>query len=305
MEHGNMQTDQLKKHLQLFTEGTAVPPEDLPGGDAPSPAASQDSFSGPELAKRVQTIDGKKVVMVTAAEEAKIRELFGRMDALLKSHTDKDGNFFESVDFDSMTQSEQHRFILQNLHLLSEADQMVVLRGLVNEAGGMGRTAVDLAKAGFTNVIKPVAKFAYNDVIKPVVSHGYSDIVLPLLRKVGYGLAGVVGTVMLAGTAVTVWKAPWNKLFQAIFPDSPAIDQELSAEELAEYRSIEQEWSKLLTIPTDYLANNDIWLKFSDSLNADMNEYATRWKKFTEAMAKRKQTPPTPPLDQRLKNLIK
>jgi len=271
---------------------------------APAPATSQDSFSGPELAKRVQIEDGKKVVRLTAQEEAKIRELFGRMNAIMSKYLETDDQTFESVDFHSMTESEQQQYIMQNLHLLSEADQMVVLRAIMNEG------YKDLAKAAWNRVIEPLAKTGYNDVLKPIgqaVGNKVSRGVDAVGKAIGYTALGTGVTLGVSLGGMWAYEGGLKKLYKDIFPASPAVTQALSSEDQAESRRIEQEWARVLSDPTDYLSNNGIWLKYSDDLNADIYEYATRWKNFSEAMAKRKRTlptPPTPPIDQRLKNLI-
>jgi len=248
---------------------------------APAPATSQDSFSGPELAKRVQIEDGKKVVRLTAQEEAKIRELFGRMNAIMSKYLETDDQTFESVDFDSMTESEQQQYIMQNLHLLSEADQMVILRSITTEG------YKDLAKAAWNRVIEPLAKTGYTDVLKPYV-------IDPIGKIVKYGTIGVAGGLGISLGGMWAYEGGLKKLYKDIFPASPAVTQALSSEDQAESRRIEQEWARVLSDPTDYLSNNGIWLKYSDDLNADIGEYQTRWKNFSEAMAKRKRTPAVP-----------
>lgn len=281
-----------------LVEADEIDPSTVVLDPAPAPAPSQDSFSGPELAKRVQIEDGKKVVRLTAQEEAKIRELFGRMDVILGRYQETEDQTFESVDFESMTESEQQQYIMQNLHLLSEADQMVILRSITTEG------YKDLAKFAWNRVIEPIAKAGYNDVLKPIgqaVSNKVSRGVDAVSKAIGYG----TGALAISLGGMWAYEGGLKKLYKAIFPDSPAVTQALSPEDLAECRRIEQEWGRVISDPTDYLSNNDIWLKYSDDLNADINEYQTRWKKFSEAMAKRKRTLPTPPIDQRLKNLIK
>ena len=317
-----MQTDQLKKHLQLFTEGTPVPTDDLPGA---APAATPADVSG--LENRMQVVNGQKIVILTDEEEANIRKLFERIDTILSHYPDKDGKTFESVDFESMTESEQRQYIMQNLHLLSEADQMVVLRDLVNEApGGIGRSAIDLAKAGYNRVIEPGVKALYKDFVKPGIQgtgdvikkgiEGLGGLTADALRG-GGGLAkwtakwtaiGILAPIVLAGVAGFVWKAPWDRLFKAIFPADQEVLTTLSPEDLQEFRSIENDWNNLLVVPAKYLRDKGIWYKFSDSLNGDIKEYGDRWEAFNKDMKKRASAPPPaprPPLMQRLQDLVK
>jgi hypothetical protein len=97
---------------------------------APQPAAPQPAAkpatNSPAAAKLAPTLDG--------------------IDKLLKQYN------FESQDFDSffdsLTESEQRKFILKNLHLLSESEQMAERRDMLNEAGAWGLGQKGLRWAG-------------------------------------------------------------------------------------------------------------------------------------------------------------
>jgi len=317
-----MQTDQLKKHMQLLTEGTEVPPEDLPG---PAPAATPADVSG--LENRVQVINGSKVVVLTDQEEANIRKLFERIDTLLSHYPDKDGKTFESVDFESMTESEQRQYIMQNLHLLSEADQMVVLRDLMNKQG-IGKKAFDLAKATYGE-IKPGVTALYKDFVKPGIQgagnlvkkgiEGLGGLTADALRGGGvtanwlakWGGAGILLPVVLGGAGAlgaVAWHAPWDRLFKAIFPPDQAVLTQLSADDQKEFESIENDWNNLLVIPAKYLFDKGIEYRFSAALNGEMARYNARWKAFVKDMKERKTAPPPaplPPMKQRVLDVFK
>ena len=288
----------------------------------PRPAATPADVSG--LENRMQVVNGQKIVILTDEEEANIRKLFERIDTILSHYPDKDGKTFESVDFESMTESDQRQYIMQNLHLLSEADQMVVLRDLMNEQG-IGKKAFDLAKAAYGE-IKPGVTALYKDFVKPGIQ-GAGDLVKKGIEGLGgltadalrggggfakwaakWTAIGILAPIVLAGVAGFVWKAPWDRLFKAIFPPDQEVLTTLSPEDLQEYRSIENDWNNLLVVPAKYLRDKGIWYKFSDSLNADIAEYGARWDAFGKDMRKRASAPPPaprPPLMQRLQDLIK
>jgi hypothetical protein len=82
-----------------------------------------------------------KLPTATSTDPAKFNTTLDGIDKLLKKYN------FESQEFDSffdsLTESEQRRFIIKNLHLLSEAEQMAERRDMLNEAG-----AWDLGKRG-------------------------------------------------------------------------------------------------------------------------------------------------------------
>ena len=69
----------------------------------------------------------------TSTAPAKLNTTLDGIDNLLKKYN------FESQEFDSffdsLTESEQRRFISKNLHLLSESEQMAERRDMLNEAG--------------------------------------------------------------------------------------------------------------------------------------------------------------------------
>ena len=297
-----MKTDQLRKHLQLFTEGTPVPTDDLPGD---TPATSPDKS---DLASRVKTVDGEKIVELTAAEEAAIRKLLQRMDTLLTNYTDPaTGKHFESIDFESMTESEQHQYIMQNLHLLSEADQMTVLRAITNE--DKWKTAGDIA----TKYGIPAVKKIW-DTGEKMVGWTANKVALPLIQNIGQllkwtaiGTGGVLGLISAGGLVYLGARAPWDKVFRAIFPDAPAVDKALSSDDRLELQRIEQEFNNIIREPYNWLGEQGILYKFSPALSADIREYQDRWEKFSEAMKKRATQPqgPRPPLMQRLQDLVK
>lgn len=298
-----MQTDQLKKHLQLLTEGTPVPADDLPGDTpAAAPATGPDKS---DLTSRVKTVDGQKIVELTAAEEAAIRKLLQRMDRILTNYTDPaTGKHFESVDFDSMTESEQQQYIMQNLHLLSEADQMAVLRAITNE--DKWKTAGDIAKYGIEKMGIPLVKWLANKG-EQAVGWTANKVVLPALKWTAIGIGGTLGLITAGGLVYLGARAPWDKVFRAIFPDDPAVDKALSSDDRIELQRIEQEFNNIIQEPYNWLGEQGILYKFSPSLSADIREYQDRWEKFSEAMKKRATQPqgPRPPLMQRLQDLVK
>jgi hypothetical protein len=253
----------------------------------------------------VKTVDGEKIVELTAAEEAAIRKLLQRMDTLLTNYSDPaTGETFESMDFESMTESEQRQYIMQNLHLLSEADQMVILRDIMSE--GLGK---DMVKYGIEKIGIPAAKFAFDRVIEPIAK----NVGLPFIQNIGQmlkwtaiGTGGVLGLISAGGLVYLGARAPWDKVFRAIFPDDPAVSKAFSPEDRLEFRSIEQEFSKIIQEPYNFLAEQGVLYKFSPDLSSDIREYQDRWKKFSDAMKKRATQPqgPLPPLKQRLLNLV-
>lgn len=257
---------------------------------APAPATGP---SKSDLTSRVKTVDGEKIVELTAAEEAAIRKVLQQMDTLLTNYSDPEtGETFESVDFESMTESEQHQYIMQNLHLLSEADQMVILRSITTEG------------------YKDIAKFAFDRVVEPIAK----NVALPFIQKIGkllyYSAIGTGGVLFLAGVGGAIYvfaRAPWDKVFRAIFPNDPAVNKALSPEDRLEYQRLEQEFNRIVIDPYNFLAEQGVLYKFSPDLSSDIREYQDRWEKFSKAMKKRATQPqgPRPPLKQRLLDLVK
>jgi hypothetical protein len=188
MENGNMQTDQIKKHIQLLTEGTA---EDDDLGNTPAPAAGSPTPATPDQLNR-------------------LRAWMDRMDKVLKKFN------FESVDFDSLSESEQQQLIMKNLHLLSESDQMAVLRDLMSE--GWKKTA---------------GKWVWDEIIKPVGSG-----VLGLTKDIAkFGAkVGILGGGALGG----IWA------YKSLFPPAKEISAELPPDVEAELQQLEQEYNQIL-----------------------------------------------------------
>jgi hypothetical protein len=272
MEDGNMQTDQLRKHLQLFTEGIPVPDEDLPDG-APAPAPAPAPATGTDMASRLRAAvpyegnDPKfknvKMVPVTAEEVSKFKAIFQRLDKLLLNYT-KDKKAFESVGFESMTESEQRQYIMQNLHLLSEADQMVILRSIMNEG-----PKTDALKYGIEKMGIPAVKWLANKGEQAVggVWNAGKQLVSGIWK------APAVQLTTIGGIAVFAWNN-WSDLF----PPSAAIDQMVSPEDKQELYQLEKDYESVLPrLPNGYAYVN------GDELEAEMGAFEIRWNKFEQA----------------------
>jgi hypothetical protein len=278
MEDGNMQTDQLRKHLQLFTEGIPVPDEDLPG-PAPAPAAAP--AAGTDMASRLRAAtpyDGDdpelknvKMVPLTAQEERKFQDLFKRMDAILLKYKDIKKKPFESVDVDSMTESEQHQYIMQNLHLLSEADQMVILRSITTES--KVKMAGDIIKYGIDKAGNAI-KYGIEKVATPIIGGIWSGVARPVLKF------GAVGVTAVGGGAFL-----WNN-WDELFPSNPAIDRLLSPEDKAEWYRLgdEAQFGILAELPDGYR------YAYSTDLTEKMNSLKVRWEKILAASEERRRS---------------
>jgi hypothetical protein len=273
MEHGNMQTDQLKKHLQLFTEGTTVPPEDLPGGDAPAPAAAGDPDPVP----------------IPPATVARIWQIYKRSDAILKSYTDpKTGKPFESINFESMTESEQRQYIMQNLHQLSEADQMVVLRAITTEGIGKDffKAGADAVKWGAEKAVIPAVKYLANkgeQIVgwgaktgEKIVSGVFNQMVVPIIVPLANRLGTAGGIIGIGYVLIKNWPG--------LFTITPDMVKNLKDEDLNELKSLYEEANELLAIPKGLpktVTPDNYW-----AWPKDLAEYATdvnqRWQRFNE-----------------------
>jgi hypothetical protein len=237
-----------------------VDPEPAP---APAPAG--------EVKK---TADGKKIIEFSPATVTRLRAIFKRADEVLKKYTDpKTEKPFESVDVESMTESEQRQYIMQNLHLLSEADQMVVLRDIMSEG-----LAKDALKYGIEKIGIPAGKWAlktgekavgqlYNTG-KDVVGAVWRDVAAPLARwgGLGYGLYSV----------------PWRDMFHL----TPAVIKNLQIEDAREMATLQREYENLLPkLPEDsvYGWPEDL-AKEADALNK-------RWDRFNEVATSTLTTP--------------
>ena len=276
-----MQTDQLRKHLQLFTEGTPVPDNDLPDA-APAPAPAPAPAAGTDMASRLRAAvpyDGDnpelknvKMVPLTAQEERKFKDIFNKMDAILLKYKDIKKKPFESVDFESMTESEQRQYLMQHLHLLNEADQMVVLRAIMSEGWKM-----DAAKA--------VGKWGLNAGEKAVGTiWNAGEKAVGWLANTGKQAVGglwkspVVQLPLIAGIARWAWNN-WDELF----PPNPAIDRMLSPEDNAEwYRLGDEAKAALPDLPDGYI------YAYSTDLTEQMNSLKVRWEKLKDAAEERR-----------------
>jgi len=280
-----MQTDQLKKHLQLFTEGTPVPAEDLPVADAPAPVAGTDMAS--RLRAAVPNENGIKMVPLTAEEIKKFRDILKRMDAILVNYRDKNKKPFESVDFESMTENEQRQYIMQNLHLLSEADQMVVLRSLMSE--DRVKVAGDIAKYGIEKIGIPAVKWLAGTGEK-MIGGIFNRLVVPALQL------GTIG-----GLSVYTWNH-WSE----IFPPNPAIDRMLSPEDKKEFDRLgeEAETQVLVALPQGYK------YAYPEDLSNEIAAMQVRYKKLSDAAeelarSSRSTTKPEPGIIDRAGDYIK
>jgi hypothetical protein len=99
------------------------------------------------------TVVSKPAAAATTPSAEKLNTTLDGIDKILKKYN------FESQEFDSffdsLTESEQRKFISKNLHLLSESEQMAERRDMLNEAGawnmgkkGLRWLARKLYKAG-------------------------------------------------------------------------------------------------------------------------------------------------------------
>ena len=250
---------------------------------APAPA------TGTDMASRLQAavpydgdnpkLKNTKMVPLTAEEERKFQDLFKRMDAILLKYKDISKKPFESVDFESMTESEQRQYIMQNLHLLSEADQMVVLRSIMNEG-----PKTDALKYGIEKIATPIVKGVYNageKVAGTIYNAGekaagkvWDAVVAPVLKF------GSVGATAVGGGAFL-----WNN-WSELFPPNPAIDRLLSPEDKAEWYRLgkEAQFGILQELPDGYS------YAYSANLTEQMNSLKDRWEKILAASEERRRS---------------
>ena len=271
MEDGNMQTDQLKKHLQLFTEGTPVPDDDLPGA---APAADS----------KVDPVAGKKVVVVSPEVANRLREIFKRADEILKKYTDpKTKKPFESMDFESMTESEQQQYLMQNLHQLSEADQMVVLRAIATEGIGkdFAKAGVDAAKWGAEKIAIPLGKWALKTGEKAVgwtanksanaVGKVWDSVLAPVVKYTAYG-AVTIGMTGMVGIYVV-------NNYKDIFHLTPAVMKNLNMDDAREMASLQKELDSLLPkLPEDSTYG------YPEDVAKQIETMSIRWDRFNEVL---------------------
>lgn len=234
--------------------------------DQPAPAAGTDMAS--RLQAAVPNEEGVKMVPLTAEEIRKFRDVLKRMDAILVNYLDKDKKPFESVDFESMTEGEQRQYIMQNLHLLSETDQMVVLRSLMSEGWkkdalkyGIEKIATPMVK-GVWNAGKGIASRVYNSGEKAVGTI-FNRVVIPFIQL------GMIG-----GTAVYTVNH-WSE----IFPPNPAIDRMLSPEDKEEFDRLGDEAEKgiLAALPRGYS------YAYPEDLSNEIAAMQVRYKKLSDA----------------------
>jgi len=296
-----MQTDQLKKHLQLFTEGTLVPPEDLPGANPPPASAGTDMASRLRAAKPYtgdeEKYQGRKMVELTEEEKKKLKDIFDKMDAILIKYLDINKKPFESVDFESMTESEQRQYIMQNLHLLSEADQMAVLRGLVNEESLGKAAAAAAARAIYNDFVKPGIQNAGGMVKSGIENAGAlvrdltksgienagglgKEFARGAGRLLGYAAAGTVLVGLGASGAIYAWNN-WDQMF----PPNPAIDRLFEPEDRAEFTRLAQEAQNGVLAPLD---TTQYFYVYPQDLTEQIESLQARWKKITAASEERR-----------------
>jgi len=218
---------------------------------APAPAAGE-----------VITKDGKKYATLSPEQIAKIREILKKADVVLKKYTDPETKKpFESVDVDSMTESEQHQYIMQNLHLLSEADQMVILRSITTE--NKVKMAGDIIKYGIDKTGNAI-KYGIEKIATPLVGGIWSGFAGPVLKWVTLGALGL--------GVIKNWKY--------IFNITPEAVNGLT----------KQDWEYMAALQNEYLAvcklppGIDDWAWPSD-LGAEMLALNKRWDRFNEVLA--------------------
>jgi len=246
---------------------------------APAPAANPDMAA--RLQAAVSNEEGIKMVPLTPVEIKKFQDLFRRMDAILVKYT-KDKKPFESVDFESMTESEQRQYIMQNLHLLSEADQMAVLRSITNE--GKAKIAGDIAKYGIENIGIPLVKGIYNagEKVAGKAWNAGSAVVGKLFDRI---VAPALQLGMVAGGSVYAWNH-WSE----IFPPSPALDRMITPEDRAELDRLgtEAEEGILVKLPQGYS------YAYPKELTTQMGAMQVRYTKLIKAAEEMARTPATP-----------
>ena len=185
---------------------------------APQPAATP-ATNSPAAAKLAPTLDG--------------------IDKLLKKYN------FESQDFDSffdsLTESEQRQFILKNLHLLSESEQMAERRDMLNEAGawelgqkGLRWVAGKLYKAGGGIVGPPVPAAGKTPWWKPGFKTGAAAAGGAIYGyfKIKEIIGGLLDTIKDPETAKVITITPedtaawiqFNKELEAALPDQAAYN---------------------------------------------------------------------------------
>ena len=296
-----MKTDQLKKHIQLFTEGTPVPDDDLPGANPPPASAGTDMASRLRAAKPYtgdeEKYQGRKMVELTEEEKKKLKDIFDKMDAILIKYLDINKKPFESVDFESMTESEQRQCIMQNLHLLSEADQMVVLRGLVNEESLGKAAAAAAARAIYNDFVKPGIQGAGGMVKSGIENTGAlvrdltksgvegagglgKEFARGAGRLLGYAAAGTVLVGLGASGAIYAWNN-WDQMF----PPNPAIDRLFEPEDKAEFTRLAQEAQNGVLAPLD---TTQYFYVYPQDLTEQIDSLQARWKKITAASEERR-----------------
>ena len=233
-------------------------------------------------------IDGvkKKVLPIPPDKVARIREVFKRVDAILKKYPDPDnpGQTFESVDFESMTEGEQRQYIMQNLHLLSEADQMVVLRAITNEStageiiGGLAKGAKYGIEKGLIPAVKWVADKGEKAVgwAAKMGEKAVGGIWNSVVDRLGVPLAlwaSKAGLIIYVGGQLGLWVIEnWRDIFQM----NPKVMENLDPEDWKEMTRLYDEfYNQLVPEPPA----DSVW-GWPPDLGKEADSIATRWSRF-------------------------
>ena len=228
--------------------------------------------------------EGLKYKRLTPEQIAKVREILKKADVILKKYIDPETKQpFESVDFESMTESEQRQYLMQNLHLLSEADQMVVLRAVTNE--DKVKVAGDIAKYGIEKMGIPAVKWladksagglgrVYNSGEKALAAIWdtvANRIGVPVATFAGKGAVTILLVLETGGYVLRNWQNPFHL--------TPAVVAGLTNEDREYMKALLAEYNEVLKLPEGY--KDWDWPK---DLGDEMIAVNARWDRFDEAL---------------------
>jgi hypothetical protein len=247
-----------------LVEADEIDPSQVVVDPAPAPAP---------VGEVKKTADGKKIVELSPATVSRLRAIFKRADEILKKYTDpKTEKPFEGVDVESMTESEQRQYLMQNLNLLSEADQMVVLRDIMSEDWRK-----DALKYGIEKIGIPAVKGVWNTgekVVGGLWNTLANRIAAPLVKwgALGYGLYSV----------------PWRDMFHL----TPAVIKNLQIEDAREMATLQQEYANLLPkLPEDSVYG------WPEDLAKEADALSLRWDRFNEVATDTVKAPANKPTE--------